>query len=186
MTELTEEATTGEMAGMSQQIAVLLAEREIRAALARYCRGIDRLDEDLVRSAYHNPSYDNHGVYQGDGYAFASWVVPMLRQAYETTMHFLGNSHIEFSDNDGSLAGVETYFIAYHLQVDEAGKRWNHVFAGRYVDRFECWDGEWKIVHRTVVHDWDEVRQVTERFPDEMMETFIPGRRDHEDVSYCK
>lgn len=159
----------------TDQLAALLAEREIRAAMTRYCRGIDRLDEDLVRSAYHNPSYDNHGIYQGDGYAFAAYIVPLLRDSYQRTMHFLGNSHIELT---GEVADVETYCIAYHIRLDEAGKRWVDVFGCRYVDRFECRDGEWKIAHRTVVHDWDEVREVTERFPVDMLATFVAGRRE--------
>lgn len=161
------------------ELAMLLAEREIRAVMTRYCRGIDRCDEDLVRSAYHRESsYDNHGIYQGDGYEFAAWVVPMLRAAYASTMHFLGNSHIELAE---STAAVETYFIAYHVV---AQPQQVHVFGGRYADRFECRDGEWKIAHRTVLLDWDEVRAIDQRFPEEMRATFTLGRRDRDDLSY--
>ncbi len=38
-------------------------------------------------------------------------------------------------------------------------------FGGRYVDRFERRDGEWKIAHRTVVHEWDKVEHVELAFP---------------------
>ncbi|WP_037077937.1 nuclear transport factor 2 family protein [Pseudonocardia spinosispora] len=160
------------------ELATLLAERDIRAAMARYCRGIDRLDEDLIRSAFHRDSYDNHGLYQGGGYEFAAWVVPMLRQVYVSTTHLLGNSHIELA---GATAAVETYFIAYHVV---AQPRQMHVLSGRYADRFECRDGEWKVAHRTVLLDWDEIRPVDQQFPEQVRATFALGRRDRDDLSY--
>jgi len=158
-----------------------LAEREIRAAMTRYCRGIDRLDEDLIRSAYHRDSYDDHGMYVGDGYAFAADVVPKMRETFESTMHFLGNSHIELV---GDVAAVETYFIAYHVLRDVRECRRMMVFAGRYADRFEHRDGEWKIASRTVILDWDEVRNLGEMCPADMRSTFTAGRRDRKDLVY--
>ena len=38
-------------------------------------------------------------------------------------------------------------------------------FGGRYLDRFERRDGEWRIAHRTVVHEWDKVETVELAFP---------------------
>ena len=43
----------------------LLAKQEIRDALMRYSRGIDLLDPDLVKSAYHPDAYDDHGTFKG-------------------------------------------------------------------------------------------------------------------------
>jgi len=34
------------------------------------------------------------------------------------------------------------------------------VIAGRYVDRFENRDGEWRIARRTGLYDWREFREV--------------------------
>jgi hypothetical protein len=163
----------------TQTLAEQRAEREIRAAMTRYCRGIDRLDEDLIRSAYHRDSYDDHGTYVGDGYAFAADVVPKMREVFETTMHVLGNSHIEF---DGAVAAVETYFVAYH--VLRGKPRRMMTFAGRYADRFELRDGAWKVASRTVILDWDEVRDMGETNPAEMRSAFTTGRRDRGDLVY--
>ena len=33
-------------------------------------------------------------------------------------------------------------------------------FGGRYIDRFERRDGEWKIADRVVVHEWDQVEHI--------------------------
>lgn len=159
----------------------LVAEREIRAAMTRYCRGIDRLDEDLIRSAYHRDSYDDHGMYKGDGYAFAADVVPKMREAFESTMHFIGNSHIEL---DRDVAAVETYFIAYHVLREVTEGRRLMTFAGRYADRFERRNGEWKLASRIVVLDWDEIRDLGAANPPEMRSTFTAGRRDRDDLVY--
>lgn len=164
--------------------AVLLAEREIERVVLRYCRGIDRLDEDLIRSVYHEGAMDNHGVYQGDGQAFAAFIVPLLREAYRSTTHAVQNCLIDVHGTDeGDSADAETYCVAYHERRDPAGDRWVDVFACRYVDRFERRDGRWGIVRRVVVHDWNVVLPAAGDFG-EMVATFTGGRRDRNDESY--
>jgi hypothetical protein len=93
-------------AGEDAAVGVMLAEREIERVLLRYCRGIDRLDEDLIRSVYHDGATDDHGVYQGDGKAFAAFIVPLLRDAYRATMHAIHNCLIEVDGTDDG-AGAE-------------------------------------------------------------------------------
>jgi hypothetical protein len=56
-------------------------------------------------------------------------------------------------------------------------------FGGRYVDRFERRDGEWKIAHRAMVREWDKVEHIElafapGRYPD--------GRRGPDDISYAR
>ena len=163
-------------------LAVLLAEREIHQVLLRYCRGIDRLDPELIRSVYHEGAIDDHGVYHGDGRAFADFIVPLLRGAYRSTMHTISNCLIEVGDT-GDGAGAETYCVAYHDRIDEGGARWLDLFACRYVDRFERRAGRWGIVRRTVIRDWDAVVPIAGDFG-EMVKTFTAGRRDRLDTSY--
>ena len=38
----------------------------IRDTALRYCRGVDRLDEDLMKSAYWPDATDNHGTFIGN------------------------------------------------------------------------------------------------------------------------
>jgi len=38
---------------LEKAITELVDERDIRNVLTRYCRGIDRIDMELVRSCYH-------------------------------------------------------------------------------------------------------------------------------------
>ena len=160
----------------------LLAEREIHRALLRYCRGVDRLDEDLIRSAYHDGSTDDHGVYRGSGKGFAAFIVPLLRERYRATTHAIHNCLIEV---DRERAEAETHCVAYHERLDEAGARWLDLFACRYLDRFERRQGVWAIAERRVVHDWDAVVPLAGDFG-EMVATFTAGRRDRSDPSYLE
>ena len=44
-----------------------------------YCRGVDRCDEDLIRSAFHDDSYDDHGYWKGPGHELAPFLADRLR-----------------------------------------------------------------------------------------------------------
>ena len=46
-------------------VARAAAAEAIRQAALRYCRGVDRLDAELMRSAYHDDATDDHGVFVG-------------------------------------------------------------------------------------------------------------------------
>jgi hypothetical protein len=171
---------TAPEAGLRQ----LLDEREIRRVVLRYCRGVDRGDVELIRSCYHPGSTDTHGRYDGDGQAFADYVVPVLAERYTATMHAVHDSLIEL---DGPQAHVDTYFVAYHVSVEPADQAHLYVFGGRYVDRFERRDTGWRIAARVVVRDWSIRHPITpEALERELAEgrAFEAGRRDREDLGY--
>lgn len=159
-------------------LQVLLDERAIARVLADYCRGVDRLDVDLIRSAYHPDATDDHGLFKGSGWDFAPYVVEALRRHCEVTMHVLGTSVV---DVDGHRAGGDTQVLAHHLARRDGGLVLERV-GGRYVDRFERRDGGWKISDRVVVYEWSSIDPVTEEFPG--TERFAQGLRSPEDLSY--
>jgi len=140
-------------------IDILLAKQEIRDALVRYCRGIDRLDMEMVRSAYHPGAYDDHGTYKGPVEGFIEHVGQGLRR-FKATEHFIGNNLIEVR---GDRAVSETYVVAYHRFAAEGDQpEKDFFFGGRYVDLFERKNGRWLISHRTVVHSWSRTDPVGE------------------------
>ena len=53
---------------------------------------------------------------------------------------------------EGDAAVGESYVIAYQQTAGEAPQ--DVMTGGRYIDRYERRDGEWKISHRTFVMDW--------------------------------
>ncbi len=152
-------------------LQALLAKQEITEVIFRYARAIDRLDETLLRSVFHPDSTHNH-FYQGpssdpdrpasdeDPGDFVRFAFDVL-SAYRYTHHQLGNTLIEL-DGDNT-ARVETYFTAFHrmrAQGDPLAPpnaqetEMDYFVAGRYLDRFERRDGEWKIAQRTGMTDW--------------------------------
>jgi hypothetical protein len=48
---------------MTDHVQALLDKQSIYEVLVTYCRGVDRCDEDLIRSAFHDDSYDDHGYW---------------------------------------------------------------------------------------------------------------------------
>jgi ketosteroid isomerase-like protein len=151
-------------------------EREITACLYRYCRGIDRMDADLVRSAYHDDGYDDHGDYfRGGVDDYLRWVMPVLANRFTSTMHTLSNITIEV---DGNTARSESYLIAYHVSAGTGALR---VFGARYLDRFARRDGVgWRIAHRTLVSEWQVEQPGIVPTPPGT----VPPARDRTDPSY--
>lgn len=136
----------------------LVAESAIRACLAAYCRGVDRRDMDLVRSAFHDDAWDDHGnAYQGGPDGFVEFVRERM-SAYLSTMHALHQSLFEFESD--TSAQVETYCLALHRFGEPSGRLMARNLGVRYIDRFENRHGSWRITRRTVVVDSDETYPV--------------------------
>lgn len=124
------------------QVRHLLDRQEILDCITRYCRGVDRMDRDLILSAYHPDADDDHGVFVGSPEAFADWVLSVCAKL-QSTSHMIGNHTCEI---DGDTAHAETYVITATMPTKING--------GRYIDRLERREGRWAIAARKVVLDW--------------------------------
>lgn len=132
------------------QIRDEMVDREaIRDCLYRYSRGVDRCDEEMLRSVYWEDAVDDHCLFIGRREELIAWVMPLLR-AMECSQHTIGNILIRVH---GSHADVESYYHGYH-RINDGAKSFDSIQAGRYVDRFEKRDDEWRIANRKVVVDW--------------------------------
>jgi hypothetical protein len=156
----------------------LLAEREIRTLIFRYCRGIDRLDWELVASVFWPDArlrYDGEQS-PAEFIAGAKVGLPM----YALTQHAVSNVLIEV---DGDRATGEAYCLARHrtAATSDAPAR-DFLWGGRYVDAYERRGGEWRISARTVVHEWTKLETVEGVWPNAA--AFIQGRRDRSDIVY--
>lgn len=157
-------------------LRLMLDKQQIHDVMMRYCRAVDRVDEEMLRSVYHPDAIDNHGLFNGKAADFVPWCINQLRQAYTATQHFIGNELIEVN---GDQAWCEFYFVAYH-RYERKGEPRHMTAGGRYVDRWERRAGEWRIAQRTVVVDWQRVDKVHE--PDTRSLTL--GIRSREDLAY--
>lgn len=136
----------------TDEIAREYADREaIRDCLARYCRGIDRMDADLILSAYWPDATDEHGNFRaGSAQEFVDHALPIL-EGMDLTTHFLGNVLI---DLHGEHAFVESYIRAFHRMARADGSRYDHMSSSRFLDRMEKREKQWRIARRVVVRDW--------------------------------
>jgi len=162
--------------GSQAALRMLADKQEIHEVMMRYCRAVDRVDEELLRSVYHPDAIDNHGLFNGKASDFVPWCIEHLREAYTATQHFVGNELIEI---DGDRAFCEFYFVAYH-RYERKGEPRHMSAGGRYVDRWERRNGEWRIAERNVVVDWQRVDKVHEPAAGKI--TF--GIRSREDLVY--
>jgi hypothetical protein len=150
----------------------LVARRDIGAVLTRYCRALDRADLDLMKTVYWPDGIDVHGIFEGNAHAFAEYIIQEIQVFFEMGTHCLLNCHI---DVDGDVAASETYLYSVcrvRTEQREAifGSRFAalsggrglerdrdlFIMAGRYLDRFQRRDGEWRIARRQVIHDWND------------------------------
>lgn len=152
--------------------------REIHQAVLRYCRGIDRLDMDLVRSAYHPGGIDHHTGFSGPIEEFIEWVSVGLSR-FDGTMHLIGNHFVEGS---GNVAVSETYGTAVHWGSPSDDHRRNFTSGFRYVDHFEKREGRWAVVERWAVREW--TRSDAGRYMPKEGDGPAP-RRDREDLVYA-
>jgi hypothetical protein len=168
--------------GVTNDVQRLRDEADIRTLTARYARGVDRLDWDLVRSCYHDDAVDVHG-----GRTFnVDELIEYLRERLSrsaATVHFLGNQLIEL---DGDVAWAETYCLARHRDPVPGGSSQQDLeqFV-RYVDRVERRGGQWRFASRTVVYEPGRVDPVTEDSPFAAVSSFR-GVRDRSDLAYYR
>lgn len=162
-------------AELEQKLRAMADKQDIHEVIARYARGLDRGDADLVRSAFHDDAVDCHGPFSKTVSDFVENVMPELdkRQAQQT---FLMNQLI---DLDGDRAHVETYFV---IARKFPGDGYLEQTAGRFIDRMEKREGAWKIALRVVIADW-YMRADAAGF-DDVVNRYHHGRRDRTDASY--
>jgi len=152
---------------------------QILDVLHRYTRGIDRLDEDLVRSCYHSDGVANHGLYEGSVDHLVDSAFTRQRADVQVATHTIHQTLVEF---EGEAAVAETYATAVERRWPEDAGTFDTMVGLRYVDRFERRDGTWLIARRTVVVDWTQVREVDEG--PLAGAQFVRGRRDSQDLVY--
>ena len=135
----------------------LIARAGITNALAVHSRGVDRADVNLLSSAYHPDATVDYGFFIGPAATLGA-ILAEAQKGTPPTLHRTASSWIKVA---GSLAVSESYVMAY---VEDADTQ--RLVFGRYLDRHECRDGEWRLSHRTYVLDGNVNRPTTVQRPD--------------------
>jgi hypothetical protein len=160
----------------SDQVEQLLDRQAIWDCLLRYARGVDRLDENLIRSAFWPDAHDAHGQINGSPENFIRTWMP-TQPARQAGQHFVSNQSVVF---DGvAAADAEAYFMSASKKF---GSDTLELVGGRYVDRFEKREGEWRIKTRLVLLDWQAVANASGM--EQRLSRGYNGSRDSSDPSY--
>lgn len=158
---------------------VYLDRIEIIDLVMRYCRGCDRRDFALVRSLYHDDAIDDHGaMFSGGPNDFVAWL-PEAMKPWELTVHAISNSVIAV---DGDRAEGEHLVRAWHRTFPPERKE--YIVHGRYLDRYERREGVWKFLHRALVFDHGEIRNIDEESLAQMGADAAHGTADRSDPSW--
>lgn len=158
---------------MNKQLETLLAKQEIYELACRYSRGLDRLDVELLLSVFHEDGWCEYGFINCSPGEFASFAIEAL-QGHEANQHMVGNVLIEVEDDQ---AFGEVYFQAYHKVKAENGFE-DIIIAGRYLDRYEKRNGQWKMAYRSERVDWSRTQATVDSYFDMAADCLRGGRQD--------
>jgi predicted nuclease of predicted toxin-antitoxin system len=155
----------------------LLSEAQIKDLHLRFCRANDRRDEELMRSCFHADAIiDLHESLNVE--AFIALGREVLGR-FTVTWHNTGNQLVEVK---GDSAWAEHYTISSHrIAADAEGPERDFIAYGRYIDRVERRQGEWRFARRTMLLDFtrtDPVGMSASGFGTQ------GGARDRTDKSY--
>jgi len=188
---------------LDAKIQMLVDRQEIEQVLKLYCRAIDRLDIELLKSVYHPDGTDDHGSFSGNAQEFAVVIMRNLREMILDGMHTVTHCTI---DVDGNFATSESYYWAYqrcpggrekvaaffgetyaNAVAQRGAIEGEHDFfcGGRYIDLFEKRAGVWKILRRKITNEWNDIQPSTRITNEGHVAAFnLPGRRDKQDPVY--
>lgn len=188
-----------------EQLKQLLAcaDRDaIENLLGLYCRAIDRLDLELLKSVYHPDAIDDHGMIHASGHEFAEQIIGVLSNVCVYSMHSITHAIIEveghtatseasyfgFHTIDAGAQNIETFFGPRYLEEQrQAGRlqqRHEYVCGGRYLDVLHKRDGIWRILRRKMTNEWSLCRPESSVIEGIAGSVHVPGSRDHNDPVY--
>jgi len=151
----------------------------VQKRLLAYTRGIDRLDAALICSAFHPGAVlEGYGSEPSTIEKFVEHAIPGLRAGFSATQHRLANISVE--DCHDHLF-VESYVLALHVIPRDDDLDQLCTFAGRYIDRFEYSEKDWRIVKRILVYDYSSIETLGEK----MRGQWNFGARDRSDPVFA-
>lgn len=164
---------------MEAEVRELVARYRIRDCIDRYARGLDRMDREMMLSAFHDGAESDHGLFCGSSVQMCD--IGMDSHARRQSSHnTIMANHI--ARINGETAEAETYWFMIARNVMPPHRTWT---GGRFLDRFECRSGRWGIVHRTCLVEWrGAMDDMSEPEIDTLLARAGTPARDRSDPSY--
>lgn len=147
--------------------------------IKRNSRGNDRFDADLTASSYHADGLHEVGENRVPGPGYGAHANQAHGRLFDANLH---NVTMHLCEIDGDVAHAESYSLGMFL---DKGAETGRVLAGRYIDRLERRDGEWRIVlRRSTVEVALEGKATLPGGKPLPGSGYLRGNRDHTDPSY--
>ena len=167
------------IAELERKLQYLTDRQEILDCIAHNARGCDRFDCEELAGAYHPDGIDEHGNAINPGPDYPTWANSAHEALFRQTMH---NITTHLCEIEGDTAHAESYSIGLFLDREGTTAR---IIAGRYADRLERRNGEWKIALRRTTVDVLLTGDASILYTPEFAQMgYLKGSRDRQDVTY--
>ena len=155
----------------------LLDRQAISDCVHRYSRGLDRHDDAMVASCYWDDAIDEHGAFTGSPQEFIAWANDLHATSFRGHQHHITTQTVEI---DGDTAHAESYILGVLTRKGDGEV--SDIAGGRYLDRLERRDGEWRMTLRVATFEFNELRPMVIGDPgsglDQMPRRERRGRED--------
>jgi hypothetical protein len=149
------ETAMTDVGALQARVEAIESREQIAEVLHRYCRGWDRRDEEVIRGCFWPEARHQHGIYDGLSVDFVAFGLSRTTHV-KGVRHTVSNIIIELA---GDRAISECYFAAIHRRPTADGTSEEDYFLeGRFVDRLERRGGEWRIIHRVGLNEFERVQ----------------------------
>jgi hypothetical protein len=169
------------LAELERKVQYLTDRQEILDCIVRNSRGNDRFDAELVTSSYHAEATHEIGRSAIPGHEYGEHANHAHGAMCEQNLHHVTMHSVEI---EGDVAHAESYVIGLFLNK---GTQTSKMLSGRYIDRLEKRDGEWRIViRRATVEVILEGTAAMLNAPAFRERGYLKGARDKTDLSYVR
>ena len=127
-----------------QLLRRLFDESACNAVLARYGRAIDWQDRPSLESIFWPDADIDYGFFKGGGTALIDVLLHIATLSLRR-YHMMSGVNLRI---DGMSAEAESYMLTQAISKSEDGGLTSSVFYGRFLDRLECRQDEWRIARR--------------------------------------
>lgn len=162
---------------LEDKVTYLSHREEIVEMYWRYTRGLNRHDMDLLRSAFWPDGQVNYGPASWSSHDWILFWEGNYFKGRASQAHHLTNITMDIQDD---VAHVESYLIALRRTPDQQSTIFG---CGRYIDRVDRRDGNWRIAVREFIpHCWAEAQSVLSSYFSQS--SVDMGKYDRTDPSY--
>lgn len=166
-------------AALEAKVQELMDRQAIFECIKRNSRGNDRFDVELVTSSYHDDGLHELGNQHISGGAYGDHANHAHGLMFDNNLH---NVTMHTCEIDGDVAHAESYNIGLFM---DKGSDTARILAGRYIDRLEKRDGEWRIaLRRATVEIALEGKALLPKGQPLPGSGYLKGNRDRTDPAY--